>query len=122
MAIPSAYNYKISQDILILHGASAGFYQILLYVGITTAPYALLTGYILPCSLEIIRANYHDFTSGELYIADNIGDILGGVIFSFILVYFFNPFKTIAITSSILIIISLSMFIRYKKTMWPLYH
>ncbi|NLD36286.1 MAG: fused MFS/spermidine synthase [Desulfatiglans sp.] len=103
------------RDILMLHGTSAGFYQILLYVGITTAPYAILTGYILPCSLELIKANYHDFTSGELYITDNIGDILGGVIFSFILVYRFNPFKTIAITSGILILISLCMFIRYKK-------
>jgi spermidine synthase len=103
------------RDILMLHGTSAEFYQILLYVGITTAPYAILTGYILPCSLELIKANYHDFTSGELYITDNIGDILGGVIFSFILVYRFNPFKTIAITSGILILISLCMFIRYKK-------
>lgn len=112
---PQLIIIRYLRDIFIIHGASPGFYQILFYVGLTTAPYALLTGFILPCSLDLIKANYHDFTSGELYITDNIGDILGGVIFSFILVYFFNPFKTIAITSSILIIISLSMFIKYKK-------
>jgi spermidine synthase len=112
---PQLIIIRYLKDFLIIHGASPGFYQILLYVGITTAPYALVTGYILPCSLEIIKANYHDFTSGELYITDNIGDILGGVIFSFILVYWFNPFKTIAITSGILIIISLCMFLKYKK-------
>ncbi|NLA75732.1 MAG: hypothetical protein GX846_09745, partial [Deltaproteobacteria bacterium] len=103
------------RDILILHGVSPGFYQILFYVGLTTAPYAILTGYILPCSLEVLKANYHDFTSGELYITDNIGDILGGILFSFILVYWFNPFKTVALTSAILISIALSMFIRYKR-------
>ncbi len=113
---PQLMIIRYLRDILIVHGASPGFYQILFYVGLTTAPYALLTGYMLPCSLEIIKANYHDFTSGELYITDNIGDILGGIIFSFVLVYWFNPFKTIAITSGILIIISLSMFIKYRKT------
>jgi spermidine synthase len=113
---PQLIIIRYLRDILIVHGASPGFYQILFYVSLTTAPYALLTGYMLPCSLEIIKANYHDFTSGELYITDNIGDILGGVVFSFILVYWFNPFKTIAITSAILILISLSMFIKYKKT------
>src|SRR5512145_1329845 len=63
---PQLIIIRYLRDILILHGASPSFYQILFYVGLTTAPYALLTGYILPCSLEIIKANYHDFTSGEL--------------------------------------------------------
>ncbi len=103
------------RDILIGHGTSPGFYQIFFYVTITTAPYALLTGYVLPCALDLLKVHHHDFTSGELYITDNIGDILGGVIFSFILVYWLNPFKTIAVTSGILVLTSLQLFIRDKK-------
>ena len=96
---PQLIIIRFLRDMLIVHGASPGFYQILFYVGLTTAPYALLTGFMLPCSLDLLKSNYHDFTSGELYITDNAGDILGGAIFSFILVYWFNPFKTIALTS-----------------------
>ena len=103
------------RDILMIHGASPGFYQILSYIVITTAPYAFLTGYILPCALDLLNAHHHDFTSGELYITDNIGDILGGVIFSFFLVYWLSPFKTIALTSSVLILTSLNLFMKNKN-------
>lgn len=113
--LPQLVIIRYFREMLILHGSSPGFYQILFYVTITTAPYALLTGYILPAALDLIRAHYYDFTSGELYITDSIGDILGGAIFSFILVYWFNPFKILAISSSLLIITSLHLFIKDKK-------
>ena len=103
------------RETLIVHGASPGFYQIFFYILITIAPYAFLTGYILPGALDLLRAHHYDFTSGELYITDSIGDILGGVIFSFFLVYWFNPFKTVAITSSILILTSLHLFIKNRR-------
>ena len=113
--LPQLIIVRYFRDMLMIHGSSPGFYQIFFYISVTTAPYTLLTGYILPCALDLLKANYYDFTSGELYITDNIGDILGGVIFSFFLVYWLNPFKTIAVTSSILILISLYLFIKDKK-------
>ncbi|MBW1799803.1 MAG: hypothetical protein JRJ85_03645, partial [Deltaproteobacteria bacterium] len=55
------------------------------------------------------------FTSGQLYVTDSIGDIAGGVIFSFILVYLANPFKTIAITSALLIVVALLILVTRRK-------
>ncbi len=104
------------RDMVILHGASPGFYQILFYITVTTAPYAFLTGYILPGALDLLKSNYYDFTSGELYLTDSAGDILGGAVFSFFLVYWLNPFKTIAVTSSLLILISFNLLIKRKKS------
>ena len=115
--LPQLVIVRYFREIFMIHGTSPGFYQILFYVTITTAPYTLLTGYILPCALDLLKANYYDFNSGELYITDNIGDILGGVIFSFFLVYWLNPFKTIALTSSALILISLHIFIKTKRNL-----
>ncbi len=113
--LPQLIIIRYFRDVLMVHGVSPGFYQIFFYVTMTTAPYALLTGFILPCALDLLKAHHHDFTSGELYITDNIGDILGGVIFSFFLVYWLNPFKTVAVTSGVLVFISLHLFIRDKK-------
>jgi spermidine synthase len=106
---------RLFRDILFIHGESPGFYPIFFFILTLSAPYAFLIGLILPYSLAIIRADREEFTAGKLYIIDNIGDITGGVFFSFILVYLFSPFKVIAITSFILILISLSLIIYLKR-------
>jgi len=103
------------REMVFIHGSSTGFYQIFLYIFLTTAPYCLLLGFILPFSLTVMRSNYMDFTSGDLYITDNIGDIIGGALFSFILVYWLKPFKIIALSSSLLILISLLLFSKRRS-------
>jgi len=97
---------RVFRDLAFIHGTSAGFYGIFLYILITTALYCLLIGFILPCGLNVIRGRDRAFGSGDLYIKDSVGDILGGLLFSFVLVYWVKPFKSIAITSSLLIFIS----------------
>ncbi len=97
------------------HGASPGFYPILLYILITISPYCLLTGFILPYAKKVLDDNYYPFKSGDLYLTDSIGDITGGILFSFILVYWLKPFSTIAITSFVLILVSFLILINSRR-------
>jgi len=106
---------RLFRDTIFIHGESPGFYPIFFFILTLSAPYAFLIGLILPYSLAIIKADREKFTAGKLYITDSIGDITGGVLFSFILVYLFSPFKVIAITSFLLILISLSLIIYLKR-------
>jgi spermidine synthase len=71
---------------------------------------------MLPLTLKVFRDLQIPFTSGALYIWDNVGDIAGGALFSFLLVYWLKPFKTIAITSALLIVVSLLTLLRTRKT------
>ncbi|MBN1850832.1 MAG: fused MFS/spermidine synthase [Deltaproteobacteria bacterium] len=107
------------REILFIHGSSPGFYQILFYIIVTITPYCLLTGFILPYALEVLKVQDQGFTSGRLYMMDNIGDILGGIFFSFILVYWLKPFKTIAVTSALLIMASI--FLSAQKRRYSLF-
>jgi spermidine synthase len=107
---------RILREILFIHGISPGFYQLFLFILITTAPYCLLIGFILPLTLKLFRTLAISFTSGTLYIMDNVGDIAGGALFSFVLVYWLKPFKTIAVTSTLLIIVSIIPLLRTRKT------
>ncbi|TET94157.1 MAG: hypothetical protein E3J28_03080 [Desulfobacteraceae bacterium] len=106
---------RLFRDIIFIHGESPGFYPIFFFILALSAPYAFLIGFILPYSLAVIKASHGEFTAGQLYITDNIGDITGGVLFSFVLVYFFSPFKIIAFTSFLLILISLVLIISLKR-------
>lgn len=103
------------RETIFIHGASPGFYQIFFYILVTTTPYCLLVGFILPYALKVLTANLHHFTSGELYITDNVGDIMGGVLFSFILVFWLKPFQTIAVTSSLLILTALLLLVKSRR-------
>jgi spermidine synthase len=87
-----------------IHGSSPGFYHIFLFILAAISVYCLLSGFMLPYALGVLKANGWSSTSGGIYITDNIGDITGGIIFSFVLVYWFTPFQAIAITSSIAIV------------------
>ncbi|MBW1707283.1 MAG: fused MFS/spermidine synthase [Deltaproteobacteria bacterium] len=95
------------REILFTHGTSPGFYPIFFYIMLTITPYCLLTGFILPYALKALHDAHRSFTSGDLYLTDSIGDITGGALFSFVLVYWLRPFPTIAITSGLLIMVAL---------------
>ena len=97
------------------HGVSPGFYSIFFYILITTTPYCLLAGFILPYAQRVLNAGHHHFKSGDLFITDSIGDILGGVLFSFILVYWLGPFPTIAMTSTLLILTALLLMVESRS-------
>ena len=103
------------REAIFIHGVSPGFHKIFFYIMATTAPYCLLVGFILLYALKVLHDSHSPFTSGELYITDNIGDIIGGVVFSFILVYWLKPFKTIALTSTLLIIVALILLFKIKR-------
>ncbi|MFH1351571.1 MAG: hypothetical protein ABII26_11660 [Pseudomonadota bacterium] len=105
------------REAIFIHGVSPGFYQIFFYIMATTTPYCLLVGFILPYALKVLKRYPSPFASGELYIMDSIGDITGGIVFSFILVYWANPFKTIALTSGFLIVAALLLLYISRKTL-----
>ena len=113
--LPQTILIRQCRDVVFIHGVSPGFYQVFFYTAATTAVYCLLVGFVLPYALEVLKENNHYFTSGDLYITDNAGDIIGGVLFSFILVYLMKPFKIIAVTSSLLLFISILLLLSLRR-------
>ncbi len=103
------------REIVFIHGVSPGFHQIFFYITGATTPYCFMVGFILPHSLKVLHDNNYPFTSGELYLTDNIGDICGGMLFSFVLVYWVKPFKAIAITSGLMIMFGLILLFAARR-------
>ncbi len=106
---------RVFREMFFTHGVSPGFYPILFYITLTIAPYCIVTGFILPYTQKLFHSFHIPFESGELYISDSAGDILGGILFSFFLVYWFKPFAIIALTASFLILATLLLSGVYGK-------
>ena len=83
------------RNLIFISGSSVGFYPTWLFSFLSIAPYCLLLGFLLPFSLFVIRAGISDYPGTRIYIIDNIGDICGGALFSFVLVYLVTPLQAI---------------------------
>ncbi len=87
---------RVLRDIFFIHGASVGFYPTFAFTFCTIAPYCLILGFVLPYSLFVIRAKNPDYPGIHIYMSDNLGDVAGGALFSFALVFLFTPMQALA--------------------------
>lgn len=98
------------RDVFFIHGASVGFYQTLFYIFFTIAPYTLIIGFVLPYSLFVIRNLNPAYSGTRIYLADNLGDIAGGALFSFFLVYFVSPMTALLLSNLPLLVFAYLLF------------
>ena len=88
---------RLLRDVAFIPGMSVGFYPTLAYIALSLAPYALLVGFVLPYSLLVLRTQQGDYPGSTIYLLDNLGDVLGGALFAFVLVYLFTPLRAAAL-------------------------
>ncbi len=101
---------RLLRDIIFTQGSSVGFYPTWLFGLLTIAPYCLLLGLVLPYSLFVLRIDTADYPGARIYLTDNIGDICGGVLFSFILVFLVSPLMALFLAHLPLLVSSYLLF------------
>lgn len=106
---------RLLRDQFFTPGASVGFYSILFYTLLLLLPYCTLVGFALPYSLFIIRMKSKHYPGAKIYITDNMGDVLGGMLFSFILIYFFKPMQALLLSNLPLLISGLLLARRQNR-------
>ena len=84
---------RMLRNVVFVQGSSVGFYPTLLYIFATAAPYSFLVGFALPYSLFLLRRQQPDYPGTRIYIVDNLGDVAGGALFTFVLVYWLTPLQ-----------------------------
>jgi len=76
--------------------------QIILIVGIVLLPYCIISGFLLPLACVVLAKGKRSV--GLVYFVDNIGDILGGLLFTFVLIFIFNHVQSLLFVFAINII------------------
>jgi spermidine synthase len=98
------------RDVVFIHGSSVGFYPTWIFSFLVITPYCLLLGFVLPYSLFVLRLERADYPGTRLYITDNIGDVTGGALFSFALVFLVSPLTAILLAHLPLLVSSYLLF------------
>lgn len=94
-----------------LPGQLVDITQIFLSSFVLLLPYCIISGCMLTLACCVFSKRGDAASIGKVYFIDNIGDILGGFLFSFIFIHLFNPFQT----AFILMIVNLGAAVLLSK-------
>lgn len=109
---------RILREVFFIHGSSVGFYPTFAFTFLTIAPYCLLIGFVLPYALFTIRKEIPAYSGAKIYITDNLGDITGGALFSFVLVFLVTPMQAILLANLPLLLAAYFLF-HFKRRYHP---
>lgn len=107
---------RFLRDHLFLRGELPGIAALIVWALILLLPYCLITGSMLTIACSIMPGRHDDRGRiGRVYFFDNIGDILGGLLFTFFLVHYFRNLELLYIPS-LLCLLSLMMLATPRRT------
>jgi len=74
------------RNVIFIRGAAVGINETVISVFVVLLPYCLVAGYALTLACSILAREEGATGIGSVYVTDSLGSIVGGVVFSFVLV------------------------------------
>jgi len=99
-------------SLFFLQGELIGLVPVFISSFLLLLPYCFITGYLLVIISHLTE------NIGGTYSLDVLGDIIGGILFSFILIYFLNPFQVLFIVFIINTLVALYLSIKKGFKVW----
>lgn len=107
---------RVTKNVLFIQGEIASLTQLFVWSLVLLAPFCLLTGsfFVLACNLYSQRREASDI--GRVYTIDSLGDIAGGALFSFVLIYTVDQFEAayLILFANVVLSLFISLSIRSK--------
>lgn len=85
------------RDFVFVRGSEVGLTGTILCAAVILAPFCLVAGYTLVLACSILARANDRAGAGRVYVADSIGSIVGGVLFTFVLVHFLDHIGLLAV-------------------------
>ncbi|MFC1586988.1 fused MFS/spermidine synthase [Planctomycetota bacterium] len=92
---------RVLRNAVFLRGEAIGMAEITLSSLVLLLPYCLLSGFLLTFACTLFTSPDEKLRIGQVYFIDSLGDIFGGFVFSFFLVYFFDTFQILYIAGAL---------------------
>ena len=106
------------KNIIFKPGIEIGLFQVLYSSFLTLIPFCLLSGFMFTYLASKMSADMKSNLIEKAYAYECIGSIIGGGIFSFLLVYLFSTFRILGILLFVNVTIALSLAIKSRLTIY----
>ena len=113
LPIGMIFMIRYLRGFMFLPGLMIDITQIFLISFTLLLPYCFISGLLLVVACCIFSKELGGI--GKVYFFDNIGDILGGILFSFIFIYLFNSFQSVLIVSILNLAVALLVAVFFKR-------
>ncbi len=92
LPIGQVFALRVLRDVVFIRGTAIGVAETVVASFVLLAPYCLVSGLLLTLGCAALSAAEGPGGIGRVYLADSLGSIAGGVLFSFILIHLFDHF------------------------------
>ncbi|MDI6766980.1 MAG: fused MFS/spermidine synthase [Bacteroidota bacterium] len=115
--VPIATDFllRFSRNIVFDVGSMVGIIQILYTSFILLLPFCLLSGFSFTLFSETISEKYKTNLIPKVYSFESLGSVIGGMVFSFVMIYFFETFQILLLLMVFNLIVAYILSIRYYK-------
>ena len=115
MPLTTVFIIRFFRNIAFDIGSMVGIIQILYVSFAALLPFCLLSGFTFTLLAEIISEKYETNLIPKVYALESFGSVIGGLLFSFVMIYFFETFQSLLILMVINIIVVYIISIKYVK-------
>ncbi len=97
--IPLAQVFAVRalRNVVFVRGAEVGVTGTVLSAAILLLPFCIVAGYTLTLACSILNRSDDASGAGRVYVADSLGSVAGGALFSFVLVRFLDHIALLAV-------------------------
>lgn len=85
------------RNVVFARGVAVGFVPTVLSTAVLLFPYCLVAGFVLTLACCLVAPRAGPAGLGDVYVTDNLGDILGGALYSFVLVFVCDHFGALTV-------------------------
>ena len=97
--IPLAQVFAVRalRNVVFVRGAEVGVIGTVLSTAVLLLPFCIVAGYTLTLACSILNRRGDASGAGRVYVADSLGSVVGGALFSFVLVRFLDHIALLAV-------------------------
>lgn len=92
LPVASVWLLRTLRDAVFVRGAEAGPAETLAASLVVLSPYCLVTGFLLALACRVLASGEDAASIGQVYFLDVLGDVAGGLLFSFVLAWLVGHF------------------------------
>jgi len=113
--IADVFLLRTLRNVVFARGAEVGVPETVASCFVLLAPYCLIAGYLLTLASLILASRKGPASIGQVYFLDNVGDVVGGLLFSFVLVWVFDHFRILYVPAALNLLFACAVALLFRR-------
>jgi len=115
LPVASVFALRALRNVVFVRGAEVGLAEGLVTCVVLLLPYCLLAGYLLTLAATLLSVRADAASIGQVYFLDVLGDIAGGLLFSFVLVHWLGHFAILYVPAGLNLAMAFTLAVAHRR-------